>query len=470
MSIPAEFIRNYFGVVHPGLYEKYADFGARWNRSDTCIWDIMAPGASFSFDKWDHEMQAAQAHGVTPFPLLGVNYTPAWATHEGVNRYPPRSIQQLREGVEALVRRTSRPPLDLTFFEVSNEPNIGWFWRTADPGEVHKVYIDQILIPTAEIIHRYGGKVVAPSITMEWPDNAWPARERPKRKCFSVAWSIKAIQDWLGYHDAWKHIDYFSLHYTKGDTEKTMVPYAENMMPLYDYLFDNWVRPGKIEGIWNTEEGLTAVEAGNVGEVALEPWEVPPYGQWVPRYTVPVIHWAIGRGWRDRDQYKVFWYNIRSGGALSPTSMVGGEDGREILDPGKAMGTLVRLFSNVETVDVYGGSVDVGFGLYPKDPAALNYFAPYLFTNYAFSVDRDLLVVAWMDLPGLETEGAPIQAVVNGLGGVSSVSSVVRTHYLTGMEEPASFSWSGDALHIALRRAPDPVVYFRVCGSGEGLV
>lgn len=462
MPVPADSVKNYFGVVHGGYYEQYANIGARWNRNDYNVWSILEPGKPFSFDDWDREIGSALANGVTPLPLLGVNYTPPWATREEEFAFPPRSTEQVRESVEAFVARYSRPPFDLRFFEVSNEPNIGWFFRAGTPEQVHKEYIDKVLIPAAESIHKYGGKVVAPSVTMEWPDNSWPAREQPNPKSFNVAWSIKEAEKWLVYNDAWRHIDYFSLHYTKGDTEKPMWAGAENMMPLYDYLYDTWVKPGKIQGIWNTEEGLTAVEAGNAGEVSLEPWEVPPYGQWLPRYTVPVIHWAIEKGWDHKDQYKVFWYNIRSGGVLGPTSILASAEPVEIGAPGRAMGVLAGLFSDAQTVDVFEDSVHVGFGLYPRDTGALNYFAPYEFTSYCFRVDSDILVAAWMELPGLETKGPPIQAVVRGMKASEPVSAVTAIDYLTGSQESVSFQAVDGELRIELPRTTAPVLYFRV--------
>lgn len=468
MSVPADFILDYFGIVHGGHYDRYAEAGARWCRTDFPVWRAIEPGAAFSFDAWDREFQAAIDRGVTMLPLLGVNYTPPWSNAEGVHAFPPRSIEDVRRAVEPVVARYSRPPFNTRIFEVSNEPNIGWFWRTRDLAEAHKEYTDKVLIPTAEIIRGYGCKVVAPSITLEWPDNCWPGRPTPEdpergpipRKCHNVRWCIQALEDWLTYHDAWKHIDYFGLHYTKGDTDKPMLPFAENLMPIYDYLYDNWVKPGRILGIWNTEEGLTGVEAGNLGEVSLEPWEVAPYGQWVPRYTVPVIHWAIRKGWQEKEQYKCFWYNIRSGGALQPTSILGPTG--EMAACGRAMGVLARLFEGAETVGVHEGAVEVGFGLRPKDPAAINCFAPYRFATYAFRTDEAILVVAWMDLPGLDSEGAPIEARLAGVGPVAGAS---RIDHLSGEEQPLPFARDGDELSIELPRRPDPIIYLKMVTS-----
>ena len=126
------------------------------------------------------------------------------------------------------------------------------------------------------------------------------------------------------------------------------------------------------------------------------------------------------------------------------------------------MATLVGLFADAGTIDVYGGSVAVGFGLYGQDTTAMNYFAPYTLKNYAFTVDGDILVSAWMDLPGLETPGPSIQAVVKGMETSRPVSSVVRIDYLSGIEEPVPFAREGESLRIELPRKPDPVIYLRV--------
>ncbi|MEA1886048.1 MAG: hypothetical protein U9N72_02415 [Bacteroidota bacterium] len=98
------------------------------------------------------------------------------ADNEASHRYPPAEnmMEEWQEYIEEVVKRYP----DIKYFEVWNEPNIDWFLR-AD--ENYKVYVDKILIPAAEIIHKYGRKVVGPSFTTEWPLDSWPAKKRPRK-------------------------------------------------------------------------------------------------------------------------------------------------------------------------------------------------------------------------------------------------------------------------------------------------
>jgi hypothetical protein len=460
MSVPGSFVREFFGICHPGYYDRYSELGGSWNRSDYRAWYTLTEDAESYYAKWDGQISTARRHSIKVMPLLGLNNVFPEYAEEGLERHPPASAQDVEQATRNMVERYSQPPYNLRYFEISNEPNIYHFFRPAPGKETHKEFIDRVLIPAARVVHEYGCKVVAPAMTMEWPEDSWPATEATYHKCFNVSWGISAIEKWLGYNDAWRHIDFFSVHYIKGDTVKPMLRHAENLMPLYDYLYENWVKPGKIDGIWNTEEGLTAVEAGHVGQVALEPWEVEPLGQWVPRYTLPVIDWALRHDWRTEDQYKVFWYHVRGKDwVLEPTCLINRHEGDRYNDSGFAHIVLTSLFREAREVDAFRGRVDVGLGLHPVEPEAINYFMPHRFTSYGFRIDDSVLIAAWIDLPGLFTNGPSMQAVVRGAG---TIGRAERINYLTGEVDELSFERAGDDLIVDVPRRDEPVLYLRL--------
>ena len=476
-SVPADYVRSFFGAVHVDAERmRFAGpAGATWSRLGV-QWPRHEPERDvYTFEDYDRTVAAARRHGVRLLPVLA--QTPEWASGAPAgaamrHRYPAAEseLDEWREYVATVVDRYP----DVEYWEIWNEPNIDWFLR-ADAN--HREYVDRILIPAAEVIHAHGRKVVAPSYTLEWPLDVWPLKERPARHSYNVASAIRDVDRWLAYHDAWRHIDILSVHYSKGDTEKPMLPFGENMMPFYDHVHERWIATGRLDGIWNTEEGLTAEEAGNAGFVALEPWEKEPYAQWVARYFVPVLHWAIGHDWTAPDRYKVFWYHMKHGpsgkGALTPTNLLErvGEEVR-LSETGRAMGTLARLLTEGRSrVGLYDGPVEVGLGLFPTDTAAANYFAPYRFRSYAFRLDDDVLVAAWLDLPGIELVDptvSTIEAAVHGLAQTEDLRVSV-VHYVDGTEMPVTdLAWAADGtLRIFVPRIADPVLYLKVEGAAR---
>lgn len=468
-SVPADFVRNFFGAVHLDAAKMaWADsVGAAWGRLGV-PWPRHEPEPDlYDFGSFDASMEAARARGVRMMPVL--SQTAPWASSAPPNagmrqRWPPADERAWREYVGRVVDRYP----DVEYFEIWNEPNIDWFLR-AD--ENHRAYVDRILIPAAEEIHARGRKVVAPSYTLEWPSDTWPLRERPPGPAHGAEAVISDLDRWLSYRDAWRHVDVLSFHYSKGDVERA----AGSLMPVYEHIYRAWIAPGRIEGIWNTEEGLTAEEAGTSGFVALEPWERPPYAQWVPRYTVPVLHWALGASWRERDQYKLFWYHMAFGtgrqGTLRPSNLLVEETGEiRPSETGRALGTLSTLLTEGrDTVGRFSGDARVGFGLFSEDTLALSYFAPYVFTSYTFALDDDLLLVAWLDLPGIELAReeatGTLEVEVRGLvpGGERSVSTV---DYLTGARAPLGevTSEPDGTLRARVPRTASPVLYLLIEG------
>ncbi|MBS3776607.1 MAG: endo-1,4-beta-xylanase [Bacteroidales bacterium] len=459
--VPSSHIRHFLGAAHlKAEYHPYASStGVTWARVGT-RWHQQEPQRDvYDFESYDQLVESAKKHGIKVLPLIG--HTAPWASSgpegsDDLNRYPPAD-DMIHEWEEYVKRVVERYP-DVKYFEVWNEPNIDWFLR-ADTN--YKQYVDKILIPAARVIHAHDRKVVGPSFTTEWPLDSWPPRQRPRKHAENVASNIRDINRWLSYRDAWKYIDILAIHYPHGDVEKPRQPYADNMMRFYDYVFSKWIEPGKLEGIWNTEAGFAGVEAGEQGFVSLDPWEHPPLEQWVARYVIPPIHWSINHNWHFRDQYKLFWYHMSEGN--HPRDMLTREEGRIVPSSrGKALHTISRLLGSGDTTAIYPHTVKTGYGIFSSDTAAINYFAPWVFTNYAFQVDNKVVVAVWANLPGKEAFGQDMQMQVKGLA--PGNYQVYKTHYIDGHQTKVkeySFKNSG-VLHIKVPSSSEPILYITI--------
>lgn len=473
-QVPAKHVEHFFGVCHMGEKEiAFADtLGVHWSRKGISWSDNEPKKGVYEFARSDKLVKSVYQKEAN---LLGIlSNVPLWAssaqTDPVVNPkhfpYKKEYKQRWKQYVEQVVKRYPQ----IKYFEVWNEPNIDWFLNV---GANRKFYVEYILKPAAEVIHEHGKKVVAPSFTLEWPMDSWPASERPSPYQRNLSSAIKDVDRWLNYRDAWQSIDILSVHYSKGDVNPRSMPNADNMMPFYEHIYRNWISEGKIQGIWNTEGGLTALEAGTAGFVSMEPWETPPYAQWVPRYMLPVLYWAIQKDWERAHQYKVFWYHIVNranpqAGTLGPTNLLAKRDGGlSLSETGRALRTLTHLFKGNETVGVFNGNVETGFGLSSTDKNAPNYFAQYHFTNYAFRLDDQLFVAVWLDVPGI-AEASPsqpgIDVIVEGLSNPKDIE-IKQVHYLTGKEKVISdFAWHSERnrLLIDAPRINQPIMYLKI--------
>ncbi|MCF8334569.1 MAG: hypothetical protein K9I47_10520 [Bacteroidales bacterium] len=92
------------------------------------------------------------------------------------------------------------------------------------------------------------------------------------------------------------------------------------------------------------------------------------------------IYWAIEHDWNFRDQYKLFWYHMSVGD--HPRDMLTHKNEKIVRSQrGKALHTIAEMLISVDTVGIYPHKVRTGFGIFSKDTAAINYFAPYELKN-----------------------------------------------------------------------------------------
>jgi hypothetical protein len=153
----------------------------------------------------------------------------------------------------------------------------------------------------------------------------------------------------MGHENAVEHVDILSLHYTHGDID---IPDHENKIPMYDHIYEEYIEPGRLEGVWVSEGGMLG-----------KPWEEAPWAQWVPRYLVPLLYWSIEHDWNDRDKYKHFWYHMAHSGGFEPKKILQqtGEGSLELRPVGEAFKTLTSTLGDSETVGTFPGDVSVRY-------------------------------------------------------------------------------------------------------------
>jgi len=437
-GVPYEYIRDFFVICHPGFFPVYQELGVHWCQSDF-TWDrIESSPGKIDFQWIDDMIEEARKYDVSILPIL--DYCARWASIGDTTNYPPRKRAYWERYVKRTVSRYSVSPYNIKYYQPWSEPNILHNW-----GLDWEKYIDEVMIPAAKIIHRYNCFVVAPSVTLEHFGYSPACFEFLQR--WNLKNCIERIDEWLSYHDAYKYIDILSFHYSKGDTGEEKGESTSNLMPFYDHIYDKWIKSGKIKGMWNTEEGLTAEHLP--GEKAtLERWEKPPYGQWVPRYIIPVLSWAIEHNWDFKDKYKLCWYALvgKPTDTLAPTKI--------IIDSGKSRMTEVGMALKTLTKKIFTGETSI----YQKHKVFSEKGEKLV--SYGFKVDDRLIIATWVD--------KNVKNVEFHLGGLNKEKSsnlkLSRIDYLSGKETNINqFKWVSENrenfLKVSIDTEGQPIIY-----------
>ncbi len=293
----------------------WQEMGVSFYRHDVVWGEVEASQDVFDFSptnlpfalNHDSIISTSAANGFKP-PLVMLVFTAPWASTgppAGPNFraqyqsfYPPQNVADWQDYVDRTVQHFMAPPYNVQYFEVWNEPYAEFWTGTKEQ------YVDMILIPAAQIVHSYGGKVVAP---------AWAGA------------SPQEMNDWLNYNNAWQHVDILSVHFNWADR---------------DIFYSDWLATGKLEGLWYTEvSGF--VEAGN------------PY--FIADLYPEAMDWFLRHDWSSPDKYKIIYWT--DGVTLSTGEFLINQDASQayLTDQGKAMRTFTDVFS--EPLDVYAGSV-----------------------------------------------------------------------------------------------------------------
>jgi hypothetical protein len=261
-TIPTQVsFRDMNSVVYLTSPDIVRELGVGWTRQGFYWQNVESKKGQWTWTGLDNFVVAAHAQGVEVLPLLA--YTASWAA-DGPNPgfSPPKREEEWEDYVEHVVARYSKPPYNLRYFQVWNEPTrLAGFWTGSDED-----FIDKVYIPAAKIVRSHGGRVVFGG----WPDSN----------------SLQEFDRVLRYHDAWRWTDILDVHYEG--------------LSAFQYLYDRWVKTGKCRGIWETEIGFT---------------QDPDF---VPANYLTILHWALVAGWSDPDQYKLFWYAAWGAGPDGP--------------------------------------------------------------------------------------------------------------------------------------------------------
>jgi hypothetical protein len=332
--------------------------------------------------------------------LLLLAYTYDWnATLPGDSKSAPVDVKAWERYVDAVVTKYHAPPYNLQYFQIWNEAagklsggsEQATFWHgpTANGAKdghgpyarAKQDYVEKIHIPAAKIIRDHGAYVVYGG----WPDQG----------------GLDTYVDWLEYRSPLFNqrmidcVDYLDTHYLWCDS--------------LNGLYDRYVKPGKVKGLWQTE----------VGDAYMEN---PHY---LPKYYFEFAVWALDREWNDPNKY---------------VSMVYHWDGMEpfrLTHPGPPARTYNVSGRSLIVLNQVAGGV---LSRMPQKPE----FGP---DSRGFALYSDRQIVMQMSaLPGWRT------IALSGLAPPASGRATVQfIDAVTGTAAPAShavLNWDNDALKI----------------------
>jgi hypothetical protein len=250
-------LRDLVGVNHNVGGQWAQQLGIGWGRASASWMVIEAKQGSMDWSSSDKDVQGIEAAGDQVVLLLA--YTPAWdQTVKSAGQAPPKNPSDWTHFVEAAVSRYSAAPYNVRYFQIWNEPTQkATFWLGTD-----QQYVDMIYIPAAKIIRQHGCYVVF---------GGWPLSN-----------SVQELDNVLNYNNAWQWTDYVDMHY--------------HGLPDIQHEYAQWVANGKCRGVWETEFGYN-----NDPEFTI--------------FYLQVLNWTMQVGWRDPNEFKLFWYTSFAPGA-----------------------------------------------------------------------------------------------------------------------------------------------------------
>jgi hypothetical protein len=140
-------------------------------------------------------------------------------------------------------------------------------------------------------------------------------------------------------------------------------------MPAWDSLYQRWIATGRCKGIWQSEIG----------------WNT--YPNFLPNTYWRVLYWSLQRGWKNSDEFKVFWYDAWRNDADAQRALVtGGNANRLLLTAhGQRLATMNALLGSSPL------QIFTSFSLTPPLPATSEETTP---TALGFQVGSNRVVIA----------------------------------------------------------------------------
>lgn len=386
------------------------DLNMKWGRYDM-LWDTMEPQkGNFDINRRsdgrnnDFTFKYANEHGITLLPIL--LYTAQWASTKPDIRSdrvdgsynPPKDPKDWANYVDRVVSHFTQSPYNVKYFQIWNEPNAEYWTGT------YQEFVDNIYIPAAKIIHKYGGKVVFGGWAAVKPDD------------------LPDLNTWLNYHNAWQYTDIVDIHYRGVDA--------------WDYLYPLWIKNNKCEGLWVTEYG----------------WNTTEY--FIPNYIIPMAKWALEHQWIDKDKYRVFYF-------MMPDTPVNMNDLSDYLKKKDNYKKLLAIGDPLKLEHPQGEALRVLMNLYRgtlkdyNDPVQLEGAVEV----YPMWAGKSLILYVKEPQPGtLNLHLAQLKPKM-----ISRVKSVKKINVFNGDVTPLEFHQSeSDGLVIATKTDSEKGIYFKI--------
>ncbi|MBI3923436.1 MAG: hypothetical protein HY318_18600 [Armatimonadetes bacterium] len=323
-------ISDFLGAVNVAGPE-WSRYGLGWCRQDFSWGAIEPENDRFVWEEYDRMVESVHRCGCQILPIL--DYTAPWAaSREGDVFSPPKNVSDWEDFVEHVVARYSRPPLNLRYFQVWNEPTVKTgFWHAQSDDE----FFERVYLPAAKIIRRYNCYVVF---------GGWPCSD-----------SIDYFCQMLDKHKAWQWTDILDIHYFENSAWQT--------------LYDRYIKTGKCRGLWQTEIGFHT------------------FPEYIPNCYLRALHFGLRSGWKFTDQYKLFWYAFWGAGPDGPKCLTTtGPDGKLVpSEHGKRLAIMNEVLG--------GGKLSV-FSNFTTQPKLAPALTEETATALGFRVGKDRIVVA----------------------------------------------------------------------------
>jgi hypothetical protein len=355
--------------------------GLSWFRDNAFGLAAVEPHkGEWDWKRADAVVNGAHAQGAEELPcLLGTG----WATRTpGKGLAPPKNIQDWEDYVEHLVARYSAPPFNLRYFQIWNEPtkDAGFFAGT------DQEFVDLIYLPAAKIIRQHHCFVVF---------GGWGSGD-----------SLQRFDQVLNYHNTWQWTDILDVHYRD--------------VAAWQRLYNEWVKPGKCRGIWQTEVGFT------------------PVPSLLPDVYLKSLYFALQSGWSDPDQYKLLWFASWGAGADADKCLTKGPANDKVLSlNGQRLATLN---------DVLGAGPLALFTRFQMQPSLPAVFASRAPAALGFKVGANRTVIALLLDRGIFGGHPSLPFSIH----VDAVPQVTELVTASGQRQELHGTFAGGTWHVSV--------------------
>lgn len=287
-------INDFIGVNGSPKDNHLNDFNIKWIRIDFSWKNIEKVKGQYNWGYYDKILKLANEKGYKVLPILA--YTPSWAGEHGQSSIPYNK-NEWTDFVDAIVKRYSRPPYNIKFYQIWNEPTKkAGFWKGTNDE-----FLDIIYLPAAKLIKAHGGEVVF---------GGWP-----------ISNSINELIKLLTTKEAYKYTDIIDVHYSS--------------IAAYNKINNNFLEKGLVKGIWQTEIG----------------YKNKPFFL-ITEYT-KILSWVIKHNWNNENKYKVFWFPFFSNKSDYTKALYGKyKNHDEVTTNGKELLLFTKVFSGGDIIRI----------------------------------------------------------------------------------------------------------------------